>query len=137
MNQVFLKTRELGEAIMQSEEYRHMKEVEAKAMANAEAAFTMGQYLEKRQQIEQLLAKESPDPELLKHLSGEMDELQEHLQMIEDIQALTEARGQFSGLIDQVNKVLKFIITGEMEEEESGCTGSCDSCGGNCHHHLN
>ena len=37
MNEVFLKTRELGEAIMKSEEFSRVKEAEAAAMKNAEA----------------------------------------------------------------------------------------------------
>lgn len=139
MNQVFEKTRELGEAIMQSEEYRHMKEIEEKAMQNAEAADTMGRFLERRGQVEELLAAENPDPVTLQRLSDEMDQLQKHMQLIEDIQELTQARAQFSGLIDQVNKVLKFIITGQMDEDEgcSGdCEGGCEGCSGGCHGHA-
>lgn len=140
MNMVFQKTRELGEALLQSDEYKAMKQVEERAMGNAEAALTMGKYMEVKQQIEEMLMTEDPDPELLRNLSQQMDELQEHLQMIADIQELTDARENFSGLINQVNKVLKFIITGEMDDpdEEGGCGGGCASCGGCGHsHHVN
>ena len=130
MNQVFLKTRELGDAIMQSEEYKAMKEAEDRAMANADAAAAMGQYMEARQKIEALLEQDNPDPEKLKKLSAEMDETQQRLSLIEDVQTLTEARESFSGLIEQVNQVLKFIITGQMDEPKSSCSGSCGSCGG-------
>ena len=124
MNQVFLKTRELGDAIMQSEEYKAMKEAEDRAMANADAAAAMGQYMEARQKIEALLEQDSPDPEKLKKLSAEMDETQQRLSLIEDVQALTEARESFSGLIEQVNQVLKFIITGQMAEPESAAAAA-------------
>jgi len=130
MNQVFLKTRELGDAIMQSEEYKAMKEAEDRAMGNAEAAAAMGQYMEARQKIEALLEKDNPDAEELKKLSAEMDVTQQRLSLIDDVQALTEARERFSNLIEQVNQVLKFIITGQMTEPKSGCGGSCGSCGG-------
>ena len=40
------------------------------------------------------------------------------------------AQQYFTGLINQVNQVLQFIVTGRMEEES--CGGSCSSCGG-CH----
>jgi cell fate (sporulation/competence/biofilm development) regulator YlbF (YheA/YmcA/DUF963 family) len=130
MNQVFLKTRELGDAIMQSEEYKAMKEAEDRAMANAEAAAAMGQYMEARQKIEALLEKDNPDPEALKKLSAEMDGTQQRLSLIDDVQTLTEARESFSSLIEQVNQVLKFIITGQMEEPKSSCGGGCGSCGG-------
>ena len=131
MNQVFLKTRELGAAIMQSEEYKVMKVAEDRAMANADAAAAMSQYMEARQNIEALLEKDNPDPEALKKLSAEMDQTQERLSLIDDVQALTEARENFSNLIEQVNQVLKFIITGQMTEPKSGCGGGCSGgCGG-------
>ena len=131
MNQVFLKTRELGDAIMQSEEYKAMKVAEDRAMANSEAATAMSQYMEARQNIEALLEKDNPDPEALKKLSAEMDQTQERLSLIDDVQALTEARENFSNLIEQVNQVLKFIITGQMTEPKSGCGGGCSGgCGG-------
>jgi cell fate (sporulation/competence/biofilm development) regulator YlbF (YheA/YmcA/DUF963 family) len=130
MNQVFLKTRELGDAIMQSEEYRTMKQAEDRAMANADAAAAMGQYMEARQKIEAALEQENPDPEMLKRLSGEMDLTQQKLSLIDDVQALTEARESFSSLIEQVNQVLKFIITGQINDPKQDCGGSCGSCGG-------
>lgn len=137
MNQVFLKTRELGDAIMQSEEYRAMKEAEDRAMKNPDAAAAMGDYMEARQKIEAILEKDNPDPEELKKLSAEMDACQQRLSLIEDVQALTKAREDFSGLIEQVNQVLKFIITGQMEEPKSGCSGHCGGCGGCGTHSLN
>ena len=132
MDMVFQKTRELGQALTESEIYKKMKEAEDRAMQNQEAAETMTKYLEKRTQIQEILTQENPDPAVMKSLSDEMDALQERLQMIDDIAQLTEARNNFSNLIAQVNQVLQFIVTGTMDEE-SGCTGSCSSCGGSCH----
>ena len=131
MDAVFQKTRELGQALMESETYRAMKAAEDKAMQNREAALTMGEYLEKRQQLQAMMQSDNPDPGALKRLSDEMDEAQERLQMMDDIVALTEARNAFNDLIGQVNQVLQFIVTGNMEPS-SGCTGSCATCQG-CH----
>ena len=131
MDAVFQKTRELGQALMESEAYLNMKAAEDRAMANEEAARTMGEYLEKRQQLQALMQSENPDPGALKRISDEMDAAQERLQMIDDIAALTEARNEFNALIGQINQVLQFIVTGEMEQP-SGCSGSCAACSG-CH----
>ncbi len=131
MDAVFQKTRELGQALMESEAYKKMKAAEERAMRNEEAARVMGGYLEKRQALQELMQSENPDPGALKRLSDEMDEAQERLQMMDDIAALTEARNEFNGLIGQINQVLQFIVTGNMEEP-SGCTGSCANCPG-CH----
>lgn len=136
MNVVFQKTRELGEALLQSDEYKHMKQLEDVAMGNKEAAEAMGKYIETKSKIEELLLMEAPDGEQLRVLSADMDQHHEHLQMIDDIQNLTHAREHFSDLIEQVNKVLKFIITGNMEDDESegGCSGSCSGCASGCGH---
>lgn len=130
MDKVFEKTRELGEALQESQAYQRMKEAEAKAMQNMEAAELMAEYLEKRGQIQQMMEEENPDPGAMKRLSDEMDEVQQKMQMIDDIAELTAARGEFNALIGQINQVLQFIVTGRMQEE--GCSGSCDSCAG-CH----
>ena len=131
MDKVFEKTRELGQALLESETYQRLKAAEDKAMQNAEAAAAMSEYLEKRSDIQAMMQTDNPDPGALKRLSDEMDEAQQRLQMIDDILALNEARSEFDGLIGQVNQVLQFIVTGNMEQP-SGCTGSCATCSG-CH----
>ena len=131
MDMIFQKTRELGQAIAESEVYKRMKEIEERALQNEEAAQTMGQYLEKRTQIQTMLSEENPDPVAMKTLSDEMDQLQERLNMIDDIVELNRARNEFTELINQVNQVLQFIVTGNMEQP-SGCSGNCGSCSG-CH----
>ena len=122
MDNVFEKTRELGEALLESEAYKRMKAAEEKAMQNAQGAEMMALYLEKRGQIQEMMEMENPDPGALKRLSDEMDDIQERLQMIDDIAELTAARSEFNGLIGQINQVLQFIVSGRMEE--AGCSGS-------------
>ena len=131
MDVIFQKTRELGQALLESEAYLKMKAAEDRAMQNEEAARTMSEYLEKRQQLQAMVQSENPDPGALKRISDEMDAAQERLQMIDDIAALTDARNEFNALIRQINQVLQFIVTGEMEQP-SGCSGSCATCSG-CH----
>lgn len=135
MNKVFEKTRELGVALMESDEYMEMKRAETKAMGNEEAAMTMGQYLEKKSELEKLLSQPDSDPKQIADYSQAMDELSARMQLIDDITALNGARESFSNLIEQVNQVLRFIITGDMGEnpiEGGGCSGSCSSCQGGC-----
>ena len=130
MDNVFKKTRELGEALLESEVYLKMKDAEDKAMANPEAAQTMAAFLEKRGELQSMMQSDNPDPGAMKRISEEMDDLQDRLQMVDDIVALNDARNEFNSLIGQINQVLQFIVTGRMEE--SSCGGDCGSCGG-CH----
>ena len=132
MDQVFLKTRELGQALIESEIYKTMKAAEDKAMQNTEAADIMGKYMELRGQLQEMLSQPEPDTVKMQELSNEMDEAHDKLQNIEDIVNLTKARDDFNNLIGQVNQVLQFIVTGKLDEPEGGCTGSCSTCGGSC-----
>ena len=130
MDMVFQKTRELGEALLESEAYLKMKAAEDKALQNGEAAQTMAAFIEKRGELQSMMQTDNPDPGAMKRLSDELDELQDRLQMIDDVVALTEARNQFNSLIGQINQVLQFIVTGRMDEPSGGCSGNCGSCSG-------
>ena len=130
MDMVFEKTRELGQALLDSECYQRLKAAEEKAMKNEEAARLMSEMLERRGSIQEAMQQTNPDPAVLKRLSDEMDEIQEKLQMMDDIVELTQARGEFNGLINQVNQVLQFIVTGRMDDGD--CAGDCSACSG-CH----
>ena len=107
MNEVFEKTRELGEAIMRSEEYKAVKQAENVAMKNEEAAATMGKYLEYRSEMEQLMAMGEKDWAKVKQLNDQMSDCQERMNMIDDIIQLNTARDNFTKLINQVNSVLR------------------------------
>lgn len=130
MEMVFQKTRELGQALIDSEVYQNMKAAEDKAMKNQDAAQLMSDMLERRSAIQEHMQQTNPDPAVLKRLSDEMDAIQEKLQMMDDIIALTQTRGEFNAMMTQVNQVLQFIVTGRMDDGE--CGGDCSSCGG-CH----
>ena len=130
MDPVFEKTRELGEALLHSDTYLRMKAAEEKAMGNEEASRLVSELGERRAAIQQQMQLPAPDPVALKRLSDEMDDIQQKLQLIDDISQLSQVRDEFNGLINQINQVLQFIVTGRMEE--SGCGGNCSSCAG-CH----
>ena len=65
--------------------------------------------------------------------SAAMDEIQTRMQSIPSILQMTQARGEFSNLISQVNQIISFVITGETGgDEEGGCSGHCEGCAGGC-----
>ena len=131
MNEVFEKTRELGEAIQRSDEYLALKAAEAKAMKNIEAADAMAKYMELRRQMELMVTQGDKDWAKIKQISDEMETWQERMNMVDDIIHLNQAQKAFSTLIDEVKSVLRFIVTGEMpSEDKGGCSGSCASCHG-------
>ena len=123
--------RALGEAIVASEEYQNMQLCEKAAESDPAAAEAMGRYMELHAAVNQEMGNEEPDAEKIARLGREMDELQQALIALPAVEEMTAARQRFSGLMDQVNKILEFIITGDVQEG-GGCSGNCGSCGG-CH----
>lgn len=129
MSKVTDCARELGQAIVDSEEYKNMQICEKAAMSDPAVAQAMSRYLEAKEQLHTAMANGNADE--IAHFGQEMDDAQQALNQMPAVDAMTNARQSFSELMNQVNHVLEFMITGEVEQS-SGCSGNCASCGG-CH----
>lgn len=131
MSKVTECARALGEAIVDSEEYKNMQITEEAAMSDPAVAEAMGRYMELKELIGSLMSQEAPDPELIAQYGREMDEMQQTMNSMPVVDAMTDSRQKFSELMNQVNKILEFIITGEVQQG-GGCSGNCSGCAG-CH----
>ena len=131
MEKVIECARALGMAIVESDVYKNMQTAEATAMNNEEVSNAMARFIELKQLIGEEMSKENADPMLLSDYGKEMDELQQKLNDMTVVDEMTSARQRFSEMMNQVNKILEFIITGEVAQG-GGCSGNCGSCGG-CH----
>ena len=123
--------RALGEAIVASEEYQNMQLCEKATESDPAAAEAMGRYMELHAAVNQEMGNEEPDAEKIAQYGREMDELQQTLNSMPSVEAMTAARQRFSELMNQVNQILEFIITGDVQPS-GGCSGNCSACGG-CH----
>ena len=130
MNEVFKKTRELGDVIMQSGEYYAMKRAEEAVARNELAYGALEKLVGLRRELDSAMLKDEPDAAELKRMSDELVALQMDVSVYDEITALYEARDGFMQLINHVNQALRFIITGEMDFMERGHCHSCHSCGG-------
>lgn len=131
MNKVQECARALGEAIVASEEYKNMQLAENAAMNDPAATEAMARFMELRTSLNDAMSQPEPDAALIAQLGKEMDEVQRTLNTMPSVDAMTTSRQQFSALMNQVNKILEFIITGEVEQG-GGCSGNCSGCAG-CH----
>ncbi len=127
---VMEKTRELGQALLASPEYQAMREAEERMDADESAKALMASFQATRDRVQAIMSGEDVDRDKLMEASKAFREAQEALQANEVVNAYLETRDAFSAVITQVNQVLKFIVTGETEED--ACAGDCGSCGG-CH----
>ena len=136
MKEVMNKAQELAEAIADSEVYLRMKQLEGELRHDPEASALVADLYEKRRRVEDLLSSNQMDPEELKQASLEMNAAEEAMNAHPAVQTLKEARKDFQTMMDNVNQLLRLVITGEVREEDTagrrsrGCSGSCEGCSG-------
>ncbi len=132
MRNVMMKAQELAESILDSEIYQKMKQQENAVRRDPEAAKALGDMIEKRNRVENILSAADMDPNELAEASREMEEAEKRMNENEMIQSLKDCRKDFQTMMDNVNKILRLVITGETEDDTkfSGCGGNCSGCSG-------
>ena len=131
MSKVTECARALGEAIVASEEYKNMQITENAAMSDPAVADAMARYMEVKNTLGEVMCQPDADANLISQYGQEMDEIQQQLTAMPAVDAMTTARQKFSEMMNHVNSVLEFIITGELPQQ-GGCSGNCSGCSG-CH----
>ena len=126
-----MKAQELAEEILNSRIYQKMKETEIEVRHDPEAAKALGDMIEKRSRVENVLSSVDMDPNELAQASTEMEEAEKRMNENEKIIKMKEARKDFQTMMDNVNKILRLVITGQVEEDSTdGCNGNCCNCSG-------
>lgn len=131
MSKVTECARALGEAIVASDEYKNMQIAESAAMSDPAVADAMARYMEIKNTLGEVMCQPDADADLISKYGQEMDEIQQKLIAMPAVDAMTGARQKFSEMMNQVNSVLEYIITGELPQQ-GGCSGNCSGCSG-CH----
>ena len=119
MRDVMMKAQELAEAILDSEIYRKMKQQEADVKHDPEAAAALSDMIEKRGKVEDILSSANMDANELAEASREMEEAEKRMNENGMIKTLKEYRKDFQTMMDNVNRILRLVITGNC----SGCSG--------------
>jgi cell fate (sporulation/competence/biofilm development) regulator YlbF (YheA/YmcA/DUF963 family) len=87
---------------------------------------------EKHAKLSQVLRSEDIKPMDMIKIRQQLGEEAASLSENETIKNFLEAKKAAENLLSKVNSIIHFYVTGEEEEEECGCGGGCDTCGG-CH----
>lgn len=136
MREVMQKAQELAEAIVESSIYQRMHAAELQVNKDEEAVKAVAEFVEKRQAVETVLAQSDMDHELLARAGEEMEEAEKRLNEVPLVKEMQEARREFTQMMENVNRILRLVVTGETDDgcsgDCSGCSGGCEGCGG-CH----
>ena len=137
MKKVMETAQLLAEAIVDSEVYQRMHQAELNGTKDEEANRLIADFIEKRNAVQELLASTDMDRDALNAAGEAMEAAEKALNENAFVVEMQEARRAFSEMMENVNRILRLVITGETEEEHecggdcSGCS-SCSSCSG-CH----
>ena len=135
LNNVMQKAQALAEAILDSEIYQRMKAAEARYMRDEEALRLTAAVNEKRNAVQDLLTANDMDHAALALAGEELEAAEEAMNACAAVHELQDGRRAFTSMMDNVNRILRLVITGETGDDEgsgSGCSGNCSGCAG-CH----
>lgn len=126
MTNITEKARELGELIQSSEEMARVKQAEIAQDADETAkealkAFNMQRMNLARDMQNGTISRE----DAIEKNNKAFDELLEKSEVVKEY---IDAKSAFDSLVNQVNQILNFYITGQ----DPNCTHDCSTCGG-CH----
>ena len=131
MQNVMMKAQALAEAILETGMYQKMQDLEAKVTSDPEATAMIADYVEKRDAFENLMRNQGASKEEFASIGQAYAKAETAMSEHALIAGLRQAQQEYSDLMDNVNRIIRLVVTGETEE--GGCSGNCSSCGG-CHH---
>ena len=88
------------------------------------------EYSEVRSNLAAEIQKGDVSEERIAEIREELEEAYSKMTTNDTITAYINAQRTFQAIIDQMNSIISFHITGKMP---GGCSGNCSSCGGDCH----
>ena len=116
--EVLQKAIDLGKAIVESEEYKKLKEAESELLNNENTVLLFHEY----KQLQAEIIYGNQDEKVRKKL----EEVEKKLMDTEEGKRYFEAFRNFQALLESVNSIINQMIAtgGNM-----GCSGNCGSCG--------
>ena len=130
--EVLEKARELAESIMEDARCKRLQTAKIANDTDLQLQDLIGEFNLKKMQLNSEFNKdpEQQSKEKLTQMETELKEVYAKVMANKAMAEFTEAKKDMDELVEHINSIIQMSISGEVSE--SGCTGSCDSCGG-CH----
>ena len=130
MRDVMMKAQELAQAILETGYYQKMQGLENQLSADETATALIADFVEKRSAFEALMQAGNASREEFAAAGKAYSDAQSAMDENELVSSMRAAQQQYNDLMDNVNRILRLVVTGEVEG--GGCSGNCSSCSG-CH----
>lgn len=131
-NSIYEKARELAYAVLSTDEGKKVAETRYIFDNNEEARQQLLDYNTYREAVNMRVQEGSISQDDLKAEGSKLTEMVAELKKNSVINDMVQAESEFNAVINKVMNIFQSTITGECDDEQCGCTGSCSSCGG-CH----
>lgn len=128
MDTVLDKARELAIMLSESEEYLAYKEAEDIQLSDQEACKLLADYRVTQDNLAKRAAADGVTKEELEAIQAEAQASFDSLLQNTSIKNYLDAQNRFSNLVQQVNNIISYFISGNS----GGCSGNCSGCSG-CH----
>ncbi|MGI6192599.1 MAG: YlbF family regulator, partial [Christensenellales bacterium] len=118
------KAMELGQALVDSAEYKAYQEAKTAFENDTEAVQLLTAYTEKEKEITNKISTVSIDPEQFRVLTEELEALRVKATENPLISELTKAQIGFDGVMRMVNDIITSYINPNAQQSGGGCSGN-------------
>ena len=129
MDKIIEQTRMLGEAIRDSAAYRAMQTADEALREDPEVRALQEKMNAKILELAAVSPEAQRDPDAIAKIAAAVEEDKKAIAALPASVRAAEARADFLQLMNRVNQVLEFTVTGELSATGT-CSGNCGSCGG-------
>ena len=121
---------ELGKTIKEDKRVAELNAARDAFDADMNLQTWLREYEVQQQALQEQAGQSEPDRLLIAKMQGRVDELYKLILNSEVFARLSDAQSAVNELMENVNNIITYNITGELPQS---CTHDCSSCGG-CHH---
>ena len=132
---VIAKARELGKAIQQDERFIRYAKARLTNDDDKELQDAIGEFNLVRMELDREVNSDEKNDDKVKELNEKLRKVYSSVMSSPAMVEYNTAKAALDTLVNEINVIISKSIDGEDPDTcdtSSGCTGSCDSCGG-CH----
>ena len=132
---VIEKVRELGKAIQQDERFIRYAKAKLANDNDKDLQAAIGNFNITRMELDREISSDNKDEEKVQKLNEELRRVYGEIMSAPAMVEYNTAKAEVDSMVNDINVIISKCLDGEDPDTcdtNSGCTGSCSTCGG-CH----
>ena len=128
--------RALGRAIQMDDRFKDFMAARTANDENEALQAAIGRFEMAKMNLNSEVGREKPDKDKIQSYNIEMQQAYDEVMSSEGMQRYSDTKNVMEGIYNWITSIIATAVNGgdpdTVEEPASGCTGSCETCGG-CH----